>query len=68
MDSDVLHHPLLLFLDMQIPKNTPDYMEQEDIEFYLAEQLYDLGKVATREGADEYAKNSVCMKRILNYI
>lgn len=40
-------------------KHTPDYMEQEDIEFYLAEQLYDLGKVATREGADEYAKNSV---------
>ena len=25
-------------------KHSPDYMEQEDIEFYLAEQLYDLGK------------------------
>lgn len=40
-------------------KHAPDYMEQEDIEFYLAEQLYDLGKEATREGTDEYAKNSV---------
>lgn len=40
-------------------KHAPDYMEQEDIEFYLAEQLYDLGKEATREGVDEYAKNSV---------
>ncbi len=40
-------------------KHAPDYMEQEDIEFYLAEQLYDLGEEKTREGADEYAKNSV---------
>lgn len=40
-------------------KHAPDYMEQEDIEFYLAEQLYDLGKEKPRRGTDEYAENSV---------
>ena len=49
-------------------KHTPDYMEQEDIEFYLAEQLYDLGKEKTREGADEYAKNSVNRDPIMQVV
>ena len=40
-------------------KHAPDYMEQEDIEFYLAEQLYDLGKGSPRIGTGEYAENSV---------
>lgn len=49
-------------------KHAPDYMEQEDIEFYLAEQLYDLGKEATREGTDEYAKNSVYRDPIMQVV
>jgi 2-hydroxy-3-keto-5-methylthiopentenyl-1-phosphate phosphatase len=40
-------------------KHAPNYMEKEDVEFYLAEQLYDLGKEENREGIDEYAKSSV---------
>ncbi len=49
-------------------KHAPDYMEQEDIEFYLAEQLYDLGKEETREGADEYAENSVYRDPIMQVV
>lgn len=49
-------------------KHAPDYMEQEDIEFYLAEQLYDLGEEKTREGTDEYAKNSVYRDPIMQVI
>lgn len=49
-------------------KHAPDYMEQEDIEFYLSEQLYDLGKEATREGTDEYAKNSVYRDPIMQVV
>lgn len=49
-------------------KHAPDFMEQEDIEFYLAEQLYDLGKEATREGTDEYAKNSVYRDPIMQVV
>ncbi len=47
------------YLLMCSEKHAPDYMEQEDVEFYLAEQLYDLGKEKTRRGTDEYAVNSV---------
>lgn len=47
------------FLLKCVDKHVPDYMEQEDIEFYLSEQLYDLGKEETREETDEYAKSSV---------
>lgn len=49
-------------------KHTPDYMEQEDIEFYLAEQLYDLGKEEAREGTDEYAENSVYRDPIMQVL
>lgn len=49
-------------------KHAPDYMEQEDIEFYLAERLYDLGKEKSREGADEYAKNSVYRDPIMQVV
>lgn len=49
-------------------KHAPNYMEQEDIEFYLAEQLYDLGKEKTREGADQYAKNSVYRDPIMQVV
>lgn len=49
-------------------KHAPDYMEQEDIEFYLAEQLYDLGKEKTREGTDEYAKNSVYRDSVMQVV
>ena len=49
-------------------KHAPDYMEQEDIGFYLAEQLYDLGEEKTREGANEYAKNSVYRDPIMQVV
>lgn len=49
-------------------KHTPDYMEQEDVEFYLAEQLYDLGKEEVREGTDEYAENSVYRDLIMQVL
>ena len=49
-------------------KHAPNYMEQEDIEFYLAEQLYDLEEEKTREGADEYAKNSVYRDPIMQVV
>lgn len=49
-------------------KHAPDYMEQEDIEFYLAEQLYNLGKEKTRERADEYAKNSIYRDPIMQVV
>ena len=49
-------------------KHSPDYMEQEDIEFYLAEQLYDLGEEKIREGVDEYAKNSVYRDPIMQVV
>lgn len=56
------------FLLMCSGKHAPDYMEQEEIEFYLAEQLYDLGKEENREGVDEYAKNSVYRDPIMQVV
>ena len=56
------------FLFKYPDKHVPDYMEQEDVEFYLAEQLYDLGKEKTREGNDEYAKNSVYRDPIMQVV
>ena len=56
------------FLLKYSDKHAPDYMEQEDIEFYLAEQLYDLGEEKTREGTDEYAKNSVYRDPIMQVV
>ncbi len=47
------------YLFMCSDKHAPNYMEQEDVEFYLAEQLYDLGKEKKRRGTGEYAVNSV---------
>lgn len=49
-------------------KHSPDYLEQEDIEFYLAEQLYALGKEGAREGTNEYAKNSVYRDQIMQVV
>lgn len=49
-------------------KHAPDYMEQEDVEFYLAEQLYDLGKEEVQEGTDEYAENSVYRDPIMQVL
>lgn len=37
------------YLFMCSDKHAPDYMEQEDVEFYLTEQLYDLGKEKNEE-------------------
>ena len=56
------------FLLKCVDKHVPDYMEQEDIEFYLVEQLYDLGKEEAREGTDEYAKNSVYRDLIMQVV
>lgn len=49
-------------------KHAPDYMEQEDVEFYLAEQLYDLEKEEVQEGTDEYAENSVYRDPIMQVL
>lgn len=49
-------------------KHAPDYMEQEDIEFYLAEKLYDLGKEEPRKGVDDYAENSVYRDPIMRVV
>lgn len=49
-------------------KNAPDYMEQEDMEFYLSEQLYDLGKVEKREGNDDYAKHSIYRDSVMKIV
>lgn len=49
-------------------KHAPNYMKKEDIEFYLAEQLYDLGKEENLEGVDEYAKNSVYRDSIMHVV
>lgn len=56
------------YLLMCSDKHAPDYMEQEDVEFYLAEQLYDLGKEEVREGTDEYAENSVYRDPIMQVL
>lgn len=56
------------YLLMCSDKHAPDYMEQEDVEFYLAEQLYDLGKEAVQEGTDEYAENSVYRDPIMQVL
>ena len=56
------------YLLMCSDKHAPDYMEQEDVEFYLAEQLYDLGKEEAREGTDEYAENSVYRDPIMQVL
>lgn len=46
-------------------KHVPDYLAQEDIEFYLREQLYDLGKEKIQERIDEYAKNAIYRDSIM---
>ena len=56
------------YLLMCSEKHAPDYMEQEDVEFYLAEQLYDLGKEEVQEGTDEYAENSVYRDPIMQVL
>ena len=56
------------YLLMCSDKHAPDYMEQEDVEFYLAEQLYDLGKEEDREGTDEYVENSVYRDPIMQVL
>lgn len=56
------------YLLMCSDKHVPDYMEQEDVEFYLAEQLYNLGKEEEREGSNEYARNSVYRDPIMQVL
>lgn len=40
-------------------KHVPDLYEQEDIEFYLAEQLYELGKHSSEMNIEEFAIKSI---------
>ncbi len=53
------------FLSNHSDKHVPDYMEQEDIEFYLSEELYDLGKEKAQKEIDKYAKNSIYRDSIM---
>lgn len=45
-------------ISKSLDKHVPDYMDQDDIEFYLAEKKYDLGKIKQKDISDLYAKNS----------
>ena len=56
------------FLLNHYDKHVPDYMEQEDIEFYLSEELYDLGKEKAQKEIDKYAKNSIYRDPIMGVI
>ena len=56
------------FLLNHSDKHVPDYMEQEDIEFYLSEELYDLGKEKAQKEIDKYAKNSIYRDPIMGVI
>lgn len=68
---DVIFSELTLYrsyFSRHTDKHVPDYLEQEDIEFYIAEELYDLGNVETRTGNDDYAKNSVFRDPIMQMV
>lgn len=56
------------FLSNHSDKHVPDYMEQEDIEFYLSEELYDLGKKKAQKEIDKYAKNSIYRDSIMGVL
>lgn len=55
-------------LTKSFDKHVPDYMEQEDVEFYLAEKLYDLGEEKQISIPDSYSKNSIYSDYIMNYL
>ena len=42
-----------------VEKHAPDFYEQEDIKFYLSEQLYELGNHSSITDIEGFAKNSV---------
>ena len=42
-----------------VEKHAPDFYEQEDIKFYLSEQLYELGNHSSITDIERFAKNSV---------
>ena len=56
------------FLSNHSDKHVPDYMEQEDIEFYLSEEPYDLGKEKAQKEIDKYAKNSIYRDSIMGVL
>ena len=47
------------FLLKCVNKHAPDCTNRENMEFYLSEQLYDLGGEKTQEGVDKYAADSI---------
>lgn len=58
---DVIFSNYTLYKDYLLDcdnKHVPYYYNKEDMQFYLSEQLYDLGDKKERGGVDEYAKNS----------
>ena len=68
---DVIFSEFTIYKDFFLTctdKNVPDYMEQEGMQFYLSEQLYDLGKEKTREKVDVYAKNSIYRDPIMQIV
>lgn len=56
------------YLCKSLDKHAPDYLEQEDIEFYLAEKMYDLGKMEHSDIADNYAKNSIYRDSVMDVV
>ncbi len=68
---DVIFSELTIYKNFLLnhsDKHVPDYMEQEDIEFYLSEELYDLGKEKAQKEIDKYAKNSIYRDPIMGVI
>ena len=56
------------FLLKSANKHVPDYMEPKDVEFYLAEQLYDLGEEKPQKEINKYAKYSIYRDSIMHLL
>ena len=49
-------------------KDAPNYKKNEDVEFYLAEQLYDLGEENSNSIPDKYAEHAVYQDPIMYFL
>lgn len=56
------------FLSQCSDKDAPNYKKNEDVEFYLAEQLYDLGEENSNSIPDKYAKYAVYRDPIMYFL
>lgn len=56
------------FLSQCSDKDAPNYKKNEDVEFYLAEQLYDLGEENSNSITDKYAEYTVYQDPIMYFL